>query len=66
MIIRGIPVLCRFERASGNQKDRGAYATIGDFNYDYQPGSGEQVVPMTPIHPMGAKAEVLSIVVGAH
>jgi tyrosinase len=23
----------------------GDYATIGDFNYEYQPGSGEQVVP---------------------
>ena len=26
----------------------GAYATIGDFNYDYSPGSGEEVVPVTP------------------
>ncbi len=25
----------------------GAYAVIGDFNYDYQPGSGEDVVPMS-------------------
>lgn len=26
----------------------GDYAAIGDFNYDYQPGSGEEVVPVTP------------------
>lgn len=28
-----------------NKTTAGDYATIGDFNYDYQPGSGEQVVP---------------------
>ena len=27
----------------------GAYAMIGDFNYDYQPGSGEEVVPKLPV-----------------
>jgi tyrosinase len=26
----------------------GYYATIGEFDYDYQPGSGEQVVPPAP------------------
>ncbi len=26
----------------------GDYSTIGDFNYDYQPGSGEEFIPTTP------------------
>ena len=30
------------------QNTAGAYASIGDFNYDYSPGSGEQIVPVTP------------------
>lgn len=34
----------------------GDYATIGDFNYDYQPGSGEQVVPMTLAAPAASVA----------
>jgi tyrosinase len=40
-----------FIDAKGNPARRtmaGAYAEIGDFDYDYSPGSGEEVVPATP------------------
>jgi tyrosinase len=40
-----------FTDASGQPISKitaGDYATIGDFNYDYEPGSGEQVVPAAP------------------
>jgi tyrosinase len=30
------------------QNTAGAYASIGGFDYDYSPGSGEEVVPVTP------------------
>ena len=30
------------------QNTAGAYAEIGDFDYDYAPGSGEEVVPVPP------------------
>ena len=39
-----------FIDAKGNpvpQNTAAAYAAIGDFDYDYSPGSGEQVVPVT-------------------
>lgn len=38
-----------FNDAQGNPVTKttaGDYATIGDFDYDYQPGSGEEVVPV--------------------
>lgn len=34
--------------ASPAKKTSGDYTTIGDFNYTYQPGSGEQFVPTAP------------------
>jgi tyrosinase len=33
------------------QNTAGAYAEIGAFDYDYSPGSGEEVVPVTPQPP---------------
>jgi tyrosinase len=36
------------------QNMAGAYANIGDFDYDYSPGSGEEVVPVTPQPPVVA------------
>jgi hypothetical protein len=32
-----------------DKKKAGDYADIGDFNYDYQPGSGEEVVPQAVV-----------------
>jgi tyrosinase len=37
------------ERNHPVKSTAGDYATIGDFNYDYQPGSGEEVVPTAVI-----------------
>jgi tyrosinase len=48
-----------FVDAKGNpttQNTAGTYASIGDFNYDYSPGSGEEVVPVTPQPPVVATA----------
>ncbi|MCU1350335.1 MAG: tyrosinase [Acidobacteria bacterium] len=47
-----------FSDASGKpvtKNKAGDYATIGDFDYDYEPGSGEQVVP-TAARPMAIAA----------
>jgi tyrosinase len=44
-----------FVDAKGNpvqQNTADAYASIGDFNYDYSPGSGDEVVPVTPQPPL--------------
>jgi tyrosinase len=38
----------------------GGYATIGDFDYDYQPGSGENVIPAVVAAAPAAAAEVQS------
>ena len=41
-----------FVDAKGNSVTKiraGDYAAIGDFNYDYEPGSGEEVVPAPPV-----------------
>jgi tyrosinase len=43
------------------KKTAGDYATIGDFNYDYQPGSGEQVVPLTLAASSTAAAAVTQV-----
>ncbi len=46
-----------FVDAKGNpvkEKTAGAYAAIGDFGYDYYPGSGEEVVPTAPQPPVVA------------
>ena len=48
-----------FVDAKGNpiqKSTAGAYADIGDFDYDYSPGSGEEVVPVTPQPPVVAAA----------
>ncbi len=38
------------------QTTAGAYAEIGNFNYDYSPGSGEEVVPVTREPPVSVAA----------
>ncbi|MBI2714079.1 MAG: tyrosinase family protein [Rhizobiales bacterium] len=38
----------------------GDYAAIGDFNYDYQPGSGEEVVPKVAVAALQAARPVQS------
>src|SRR5262249_28517367 len=48
-----------FIDAKGNpvqEKTAGGYAAIGDFDYDYAPGSGEDVVPTAPQPPVVAAA----------
>ena len=49
--------------AKGNpvpQNTAGAYAAIGDFDYDYSPGTGEQAVPATPAAPATTAPLLLS------
>jgi len=55
-----------FVDAKGNpvgKTQAGDYATIGDFDYDYQPGSGEEVVPV--VGPVAAVPQTQSFSAGA-
>lgn len=39
----------------------GAYQTIGQFDYDYQPGSGEEIIPKTPVLNAGPPSRPVAI-----